>query len=288
MRRAVAEAARRLGARVVTDAGGIGRAACNADADLIIHAAYPGMFPIFGRSRVSLGLFPRCQGVVETGMHPLRSALALSAREQGLPVTQPLWMLAQRARLSAQLFLGASIPETRLTPAVQTLSQQMHNVVLLGMPGCGKTAVGRVLARTTGRGFLDADMVMEQRSGLAIRRLLAREGEAAFRDMEAKTLSRLGRQMGKIIVAGAGAVLAECNYGHLKQNGIIIFLDRPLERLSPKSRALAGQQGKLEQLRVQRMGRYLHFCDAQIENDGPLDAVADRVWHAFQAIAGEI
>jgi shikimate dehydrogenase len=184
--------------------------------------------------------------------------------------------------------LEESIPEAKLTAAVQALSLNMHNLVLIGMPGCGKTAVGRAIARKTGRGFLDADMVMEQRSGLAISQMMARDGVPGFRDMEAKTLSRLGRQMGKIIVAGAGAVLAECNYGHLKQNGVVIFLDRPAERLAPKSRALAGQPQKLEELRLRHMGRYLHFADAHVENDGPLDAVADAVWAAFRAITEKI
>lgn len=259
----------------------------HTDAHIIINASYVGMYPNNGQNIINLDMFPQCEGVVETIHNPIRSALLLSASDKGVPYSDPVAMLAAKAKYTSELFVDRMVADERIQPVVCRMRREMSNIVLVGMPGCGKTMLGKSLAQKMDRGFLDIDTIIEQRSGVPVGKIIEKEGEASFRNMEAKIISNIGKQTGKVIAVGSGAVLAECNYPNLKQNGVIIFLDRSIARLMPGGKPSAGSIAKLERVYSQRLPRYLHFADCTVDNNGTIQQTAEKVLKEFLREADE-
>ena len=153
--------------------------------------------------------------------------------------------------------------------------------MLIGMPGCGKSTVGRCLAELTGRELIDTDARIEERAGKPIPQIFAEDGEAAFRALEADVIAELGRERGLIIACGGGAVLKPENRIALRQNGRIYCLRRPLELLETKGRPLSGNLEKMRALESVRAPIYREMTDLSVENiTTPADAAA-AIWKDF-------
>lgn len=265
---------RELGARVVI----ISRSGENnyqnlrlhADASVIVNTTPVGMYPNTGVSPIDLGLFPQLEGVLDAVYNPARTQILLDAESRGLVAMNGLWMLVAQAKESAEWFTGCSIPDSRIDGIHHTLRLEMENIVLIGMPGCGKTTIGRLLAEKTGKRFVDADEALEARVNRKITDIIPQEGEAAFRQMESDTLSELGRQSGLVIATGGGCVTQQRNYTLLHQNGTILWLTRALAKLPTDGRPLS-QAGKLSEIYEKRRPLYDRFADAVVSNDGPVE-----------------
>ena len=265
---------RELGARVVI----ISRSGENnyqnlhlhADASVIVNTTPVGMYPNTGVSPIDLGLFPQLEGVLDAVYNPARTQILLDAESRGLVAMNGLWMLVAQAKESAEWFTGCSIPDSRIDGIHHTLRLEMENIVLIGMPGCGKTTSGRLLAEKTGTRFVDADEALEARVNRKITDIIPQEGEAAFRQMESDTLSELGRQSGLVIATGGGCVTQQRNYTLLHQNGTILWLTRALAKLPTDGRPLS-QAGKLSEIYEKRRPLYDRFADAVVSNDGPVE-----------------
>lgn len=265
---------RELGARVVI----ISRSGENnyqnlrlhADASVIVNTTPVGMYPNTGVSPIDLGLFPQLEGVLDAVYNPARTQILLDAESRGLVAMNGLWMLVAQAKESAEWFTGCSIPDSRIDGIHHTLRLEMENIVLIGMPGCGKTTIGRLLAEKTGKRFVDADEALEARVNRKITDIIPQEGEAAFRQMESDTLSELGRQSGLVIATGGGCVTQQRNYTLLHQNGTILWLTRALAKLPTDGRPLS-QAGKLSEMYEKRRPLYDRFADAVVSNDGPVE-----------------
>ena len=211
----------------------------HADADLLINTTPVGMYPGAGESPVSLEAFPELQGLLDVVYNPLRTRLVQEARQRGIPAAGGLYMLAAQAAEASALFQQRPVEELPLEAAYRALLGQVRNLVLVGMPGCGKSTVGRLLAQKTGRALCDTDAMVARRAGCSIPELIAREGEAAFRGLESQAVAEAALQTGVIIATGGGAVLAEENRRALLQNGVVFYIRRPLEQLSTKGRPLS-------------------------------------------------
>ena len=265
---------RELGARVVI----ISRSGENnyqnlhlhADASVIVNTTPVGMYPNTGVSPIDLGLFPQLEGVLDAVYNPARTQILLDAESRGLVAMNGLWMLVAQAKESAEWFTGCSIPDSRIDGIHHALRLEMENIVLIGMPGCGKTTIGRLLAEKTGKRFVDADEALEARVNRKITDIIPQEGEAAFRQMESDTLSELGRQSGLVIATGGGCVTQQRNYTLLHQNGTILWLTRALAKLPTDGRPLS-QAGKLSEMYEKRRPLYDRFADAVVSNDGPVE-----------------
>ncbi len=265
---------RELGARVVI----ISRSGENnyqnlhlhADASVIVNTTPVGMYPNTGVSPIDLGLFPQLEGVLDAVYNPARTQILLDAESRGLVAMNGLWMLVAQAKESAEWFTGCSIPDSRIDQIHHALRLEMENIVLIGMPGCGKTTIGRLLAEKTGKRFVDADEALEARVNRKITDIIPQEGEAAFRQMESDTLSELGRQSGLVIATGGGCVTQQRNYTLLHQNGTILWLTRGLAKLPTDGRPLS-QAGKLSEMYEKRRPLYDRFADAVVSNDGPVE-----------------
>lgn len=257
----------------------------HADASVIVNTTPVGMYPNTGISPIDLGLFPRLEGVLDAVYNPARTQILLDAESRGLVAMNGLWMLVAQAKESAEWFTGEAIPDSRIGQIHASLRAQMENIILIGMPGCGKTTIGRLLARKTGKQFVDADDALEARVGRKITDIIPAEGEAAFRTMETDTLAELGKQSGLVIATGGGCVTQERNYPLLHQNGTILWLTRDLSKLPTEGRPLS-QAGKLQEMFANRQPMYARFADAAIQNDGTVDDTLAQI-NAALAKGGE-
>lgn len=271
-----------LGARVVvisrTGENNYQNLSRHADAAVIVNATPVGMYPNTGVSPLDLGQFPELEGVLDAIYNPARTQILLDAERRGLTAVNGLWMLVAQAKESAQWFTGAPISDDVIAPIHRALRQQMENILLVGMPGCGKTTVGQQLAQELGKKFVDADQALEETTGQRITDILPSQGEAAFRALETQTLADLGKQSGLVIATGGGCVTREENYDLLHQNGTVFWLTRELDKLPTQGRPLSRDLG---QMYVRREPMYRRFADAAVSNDGSVEQTVReirRIW----------
>jgi len=239
----------------------------HADAAVIVNTTPVGMYPQTGVSPLDLQQFPYLEGVLDVVYNPARTQLLLDAEKLGLPNENGLWMLVAQAKEAAEYFTGTKISDEVIETIHSKLSAQMQNIILIGMPGCGKSTVGSLLAQDLGRVFVDADAKIVELAGKSIPEIFAQDGEEAFRKWETQVLSELGKQSGLIIATGGGCVTRERNYKLLHQNGQIFWLKRNLDTLSTDGRPLS-QANRLADMYESRKGQYQAFADFVIDNNG--------------------
>lgn len=247
------------------------------DASLLVNTTPLGMYPNNGVSPLDLRKLPVCVAVFDLIYNPARTALMLQAESLGIPSFGGLSMLVYQAKAAAERFTGKPVSDPR--KALTTLRAELQNVILIGMPGCGKSTVGRALAKQLGRTFVDADAYLEEKAGYPIPEIFAREGEEGFRAQESAVLVELGRQSGLILASGGGCVTREENYPSLHQNGTIVFLSRELSQLEREGRPLS-QGADLKAMYAARLPLYRRFADLSIPNDAVPEQVAKNVWEA--------
>ena len=241
------------------------------------------MFPNLGGKAVSLSDFPQLEGVLDVVYNPLRTALILEARERGIRCAGGLAMLVAQAKYSAEQFAGHPIPDGRIDEIERGLRRELSNLVLIGMPGSGKTTLGRACAGALGREFVDADALIVQRAGRPIPEIFAQQGEAGFRQLESECLASLALRTGLVIATGGGAVLCRENVAALRANGTLIRLLRPLGELPVEGRPLS-QGSPLEKLAKEREPFYATACDHAVENQGSIETVRDRILEAWNEV----
>ncbi len=251
------------------------------DAAVLVNTTPLGMYPDTGVSPADLGRFPALEAVFDIVYNPQRTKLLLDAEEMDVPHAGGLAMLVAQARRSAEQFAGHPIPDSAVEDIMSTLSHETENIILIGMPGCGKTTVGQALAKATGRPFIDADAEIEKAAGMSIPDIFAAGGEAGFRARETAVLSELGKGPGAIIATGGGCVTRPENYPLLRQNGRIVWLRRSLEALPTDGRPLS-QANPVALLYEQRKEKYAAFADAAVDNDGPLAETIDQIMEALR------
>jgi len=242
----------------------------HSDAAVIVNTTPVGMYPNVGSSPVDLDLFPSLEGVLDVVYNPARTQLILDAEKRGIVVQNGLWMLVAQAKESAEWFSGRKISDGKISQIHNQLKHKMENIVLIGMPGCGKTTVGLALAKALGRPYIDADAMIAEKAGMSIPDIFSQSGESGFRTWETKILEELGKQSGLIIATGGGCVTQAVNYPALHQNGRIIWLQRDIHKLPTDGRPLS-QAGKLEAMYEVRQPMYSRFADSVVDNNGTLE-----------------
>ena len=252
----------------------------HADGEILVNTTPLGMYPHTGAAPVELARFPACKAVLDVIYNPLRTKLLMNAEALGIPHAGGLTMLVAQARRSAELFTGRAIPAERVRSTVAALSRQMENIVLIGMPGCGKSAVGQALAQALGRPFRDADSLVAERAGMTIPDIFSAEGEESFRRRETAALAELGKQSGLVIATGGGCVTRQENYPLLHQNGAIIWLQRALEELPTEGRPLS-RQNTPAALYARRKPLYAAFADRVVPNDGDIPCAITKIMEAL-------
>lgn len=266
-----------LGAKVVvisrSGKNNYGNLHLHADAAVIVNATPVGMYPHVGVSPVDLDLFPHLEGVLDIVYNPARTQLLMDAEKRGIVTMNGLWMLVAQAKESAEWFSLTDIPDTKINEIHRKLRVEMENIVLIGMPGSGKTTVGKLLANQLGKEFVDADAAIVEKAGISIPEIFAQQGEAGFRRLETQVLAELGKGSGLVIATGGGCVTREENFPLLHQNGTLFCLDRDIASLPTDGRPLS-QGGDLMDMYRIRKPLYDLFADHHIDcNTAPQAAV---------------
>ena len=256
-------------------------------AQILVNATPAGMWPQVEEQPVDLALLPRLEGVLDLIYNPLRTNLLLQAQALGLPCSGGLPMLVEQAAAAEERFFSRAIPREKTEEILSGLWQDRANLVLVGMPGCGKTTVGRALAQISGRALLDLDAEIVRRAGKPIPEIFQTEGEAAFRALESRTLAEVfSDRNGWIIATGGGAVLREENRAAMRRSGRVYFLRRGLDQLPTDGRPLS-QGADLGEMYRTRLPLYEAAADMAIENDTTAEETAARIWRDFCAYSGD-
>lgn len=237
------------------------------DAAVIVNTTPVGMYPNTGVSPVDLSCFPTLEGVLDVIYNPAKTQLLLDAEKLGLPHENGLWMLVAQAKEAAEYFGGSPLPDSIIEIIYNKMSAKMKNIILVGMPGSGKSTIAALLAEQLGRSIVDADQKVIELAGKSIPDIFAEDGEAIFRQWETQALSDLGKKSQLIIATGGGCVTQQRNYPLLHQNGMIFWLQRELDLLPTDGRPLSQIQ-KLSDMYAMRKPMYEAFSDYQIDNNG--------------------
>ena len=254
----------------------------HADAHVIVNTTPVGMYPNTGKAAVDLRQFPQCAGVLDIVYNPARTALLLQAESLGIPCAGGLYMLVGQAVAAVEIFLDQKLPADALDKVFREVKASKENIVLTGMPGSGKSTVGQLLAAELGREFYDTDALIVERTGKPISEIFATRGELAFRKLEQDVVAELSQKTGCVIATGGGAVLRAQNIQHLRANGRIYFLDRPVDDIVPTDdRPLALDRAALEKRYKERYLIYCSTADAIIPVQGLPETVAKSIRKEF-------
>lgn len=251
------------------------------DADLIVNTTPVGMYPNNLQAPLSLDGFSHLSGALDIVYNPQKTKLILDAEKRGIPAFSGLTMLVAQAKRAAELFLQTKIDDRKNDEIYETLSRQMKNIVLVGMPGCGKSTVGKALAKRLSRPFFDADEEIVKRAGKPIPEIFKTAGEAGFRKIETEVLFDLCRQSGAVIATGGGAVTVPKNHDILRQNSLVVFLNRDISVLPTNGRPLS-QQNDLGEMFRKRLPLYRAVCDFEIDGNGKIQTVTDRIMEVYE------
>lgn len=251
------------------------------DADLIVNTTPVGMYPNNLQSPLSLAGFTHLSGVLDIVYNPQKTKLILDAEKRGIPAFSGLSMLVAQAKRAAELFLNTAIDDGKNDAIYAQLSRQMKNIVLVGMPGCGKSTVGKALASRLSRPFFDADAEIVQRAGKSIPEIFKESGEAGFRRLETEVLFDLCRQSGAVIATGGGAVTVPENHDILRQNSLVVFINRDVAVLPIDGRPLS-QTNSLSEMFAHRLPLYRSVCDFEADGNGSIQTVTDRILEVYE------
>lgn len=248
----------------------------HADAEIIANTTPVGMYPNNGKAAVDLTQFPKLSGVLDVVYNPARTALLLQAEKLCIPCAGGLYMLVSQAKRSCELFTGKSIPDSEIDRIERVLSHQMQNIVIIGMPGSGKTAVSTMLAERLGRKIFDTDTIVSEKAGVTIPEIFAARGEAGFRKLETEATAEVGKLSGNIISTGGGVVTVADNYELLHQNGVIVWIERDTNKLARDGRPIS-LSSDLNELYAARLPLYERFADIKADNNGDINDTVNAI-----------
>ena len=253
----------------------------HADAEFLVNTTPVGTYPGNGASPVDLTRLPRLTGAADLIYNPKRTALLLQAEELGIPAAGGLTMLVAQALRSSEQFQGKALDPASIPAVEKKLERTMRNIVLIGMPGCGKTTVAEALSKALDRPMADADTLSEELAEDPIPVIFARGGETLFRRYETEALRELGKQSGIILPTGGGCVTRAENYPLLHQNGTIFWLRRNVDLLTREGRPLS-LGADLRAMYAEREPLYRRFADHIIDNNGPVADTVARILEVLQ------
>ncbi|MGN1230892.1 MAG: shikimate kinase [Anaerotignum sp.] len=255
----------------------------HADAEIIINTTPVGMFPKEDDCPIDLSRFPHLTGVADIVYNPLRTQLILEARKRGIKAAGGLEMLVAQAKNAVEIFLDTKIDDARIAEINASLIRERSNLVLIGMSGGGKKTLGRMAAEALGKTFLDIDEQIIERISMPIADFFAKEGEAAFREIEIKVIHQISTQNNLVISTGGGIIKDSLNINFLKRNGKLIWLKRNAELLeSGHGRPLAPNPAAVQKLYQERLPLYTAEAEAIAENNGTLEEGLAAILSAYE------
>ncbi len=238
----------------------------HSNAEIIINTTPVGMYPNIGNAPIDVSDYKKLEAVVDAVYNPLRSKLVCDARKKGIKAIGGLYMLVAQAAYAAEKFTGISVTEEKIEKVYRNMVGAKQNVVLIGMPGCGKSTIGKLLAKALSHQFIDTDDEIVKKTGKDITTIFAEVGESGFRKIESEVIKEISSVQNAVIATGGGAVLNKTNVELLSENGRIYFIDRSLDKIVATSdRPLSSNRADLEKRYKERYDIYCSSCDKHIK-----------------------
>ena len=234
-------------------------------------------------SAIDITRFPHLTGVADVVFNPLRTVLVTKAKSIGIPADGGLYMLVAQAVAASEKFLDTEMDRSIVDRIYRDLRASKENIVLVGMPGCGKSTVGEMLSQMLNRPFIDCDEEIVKRAGKPITEIFAEVGEEGFRKIEADVIGEIAKSaQGSVISTGGGAILRDENVARLKRNGKLYFLDRPIENIKPTpSRPLSMDRAALQKRYEERYPRYIAVSDCHIRTNENIENTIQTIQEDF-------
>ena len=254
----------------------------HSNAQIIVNTTPVGMYPNNYASPVDLALFPELSGVVDVIYNPQTTLLVHEAKKKGIPATCGLPMLVAQAAYAAEHFCGRPFSAEEIEKVLASVQAETANIVLIGMPGCGKTTVGKALAKRLNREVIDVDALIVEREGRSIPEIFTENGEEYFRQLETEAAKIAGQRSGVIISCGGGLPMREANRFPMLQNGRIYYLNRDIRQLSIAGRPLSANRSGLPDMYAKRHPVYQALCHREFAvAEGDPNAVIDKIVEEF-------
>lgn len=248
----------------------------HADADIIVNTTPVGMYPKNLVSPVKVSDFTHLSAVFDIIYNPQKTQLVLDAEKLDIPAFSGLSMLVAQAKRASEIFFDKEIDDSVTEKILNKVSTDMKSIVLIGMPGSGKSSIGNFLAEKTGREFLDTDEEAEKIAGSSPAEIIKAQGEKSFRKIEIEAVKSICKLSGKIIATGGGVVTNEDNFDAIRQNSTVFFINRDISVLPTDNRPLS-QKNSLDDMFKIRLPLYRKFCDFEIDGNGTIEEVAQRI-----------
>ncbi len=257
----------------------------HSDAEILVNATPVGMYPNNDACPLDIARLPKLAAVFDLIYNPARTRLIQSALEKGIPALGGLYMLVEQARCASEIFTGNSIPREKTDEIHAKLRSETENIVLIGMPGSGKSSIGRLIAEKTGRELIDIDACIVEKIGCSIPEYFKTHSEKEFRAVESEVLGEICKLSGKIIATGGGCVTIPENKPLINQNGMVFYIRRDIALLPTNGRPLS-KAGSLAEMFQIRRPMYESFADAAVDNAASLSDVAERIMEVYYETAG--
>ena len=252
------------------------------DAEIIINTTPVGMYPDNFSSPLDISDFKDLIGVIDAVYNPIRTKLVSDAIERGIAAEGGLYMLVAQGVYASEIFLDVKYPIEKLNKIFKKILRKKENIVLIGMPASGKTTLSVLLASELSRCAVDTDKMIADAEGKSISDIFSEEGEIVFREYETREIANVSLQNNLVIATGGGAILNKENVKRLKQNGVLFFIDRPLEKLLPTlDRPLAKDLDAIKKRYEERYDKYIDAADFVIDADDMPTSVAKKIMGAF-------
>ncbi len=251
------------------------------DADVIVNTTPVGMYPNNGESPVNLKDFGRLSGILDLIYNPSETKLLYDAKKLGIPHINGLSMLCAQGKRAAEIFLEQEIPDNEIERIIKSIEEKTKNIVLIGMPGSGKSTAGQLSAEILGRKFIDTDSIIEEKAGMPIPEIFSRFGEDKFREIESEAAEEAGKMSGAVIATGGGIVTKEINRYPLKQNAVTVWLKRDLSLLPLEGRPIS-QKTAINELFEKRAPLYEDFSDTYVNVSENAKETAEKIIEKFK------
>lgn len=250
----------------------------HSDSEIIVNATPCGMYPNCDDLIIDISTFNKLVAVIDVIYNPLKTMLVRKALERGITAVSGLYMLVAQAVYASSIFTDTTYDKKIIDDIYKQIYNSKRNIVLIGMPTCGKTTISKVLADKLNKEVVDTDTLVEQEMGTTIKEYLKTHDETSFRDIETKVINNVSKLNNLIISTGGGVIKRKNNMEYLKANGVIVFIDRPLDLLQVSdTRPLSSNQSDLEKLYHERYDLYCNYSDIIVKNDQDLELVINEI-----------
>ncbi len=283
----VVYALKHLGAKKIFVVSRQGRTNYNSikkhkEVEIMINASPVGMYPNNGECLVHLTDYPKLEGVVDLIYNPEITEFLAQAKNLGIKHINGLYMLVAQAFKACEIFTDEKLDQSIIDKTVEMVRKETKNYTFIGMPGCGKTSIGKLVSEKSNREFFDCDLEFEMTYQLTPARYIEIFGEKSFREKENKVVESLCSQSRNVISTGGGAVINTENRKNIKSNSIVVWIKRDLEKLSTEKRPLSKNLEELKKLYATREKYYSEIADIIVENNGDMKSVVEKTYKSIK------